>query len=486
MVLTLRMPESADFVMYWWEKAALAARSFAPAKGKGCRRFGLITTNSITMAFNRKVLETHLSDPKNPASLIFAIPDHPWVDAGDGAAVRIAMTVAEKGRDEGRLFTVATESKTADANEGRDVSLNMQRGTVFSNLQVGTDVSGSKKLQSNHQLGFMGVIPHGEGMVVSEETARKISPYDYVPNSILRPYSNGKQLIQGKLNRFVIDAFPMTEVELRKSAPAVYQWLSDTVKPFRAANRDQDLREKWWLHRRSNMDLRNAQKGLSRFIATIETSKHRTFSFLPGALLPDQKLRIIACEDAWILSVLSSRFHVLWAVASGGTLEDRPVYNHSVCFDPFPFPTPSEPLKARLRQLGEDLDAHRKRQQAQHPKLTLTAMYNVLEKLRAGERIEGKDSRSTKLALEFLVLTAARSGEVREARWEEFDLRAGLWIIPASRMKMAKAYDRGHDKRGISDPRGCPSPKNVGDDVLGTTPSRVDSAPSGPTQKRDN
>lgn len=41
--------------------------------------------------------------------------------------------------------------------------------------------------------------------------------------------------------------------------------------------------------------------------------------------------------------------------------------------------------------MGEELDAHRKRQQAAHPKLTLTNMYNVLEKLRAGERIEGKD-----------------------------------------------------------------------------------------------
>lgn len=41
--------------------------------------------------------------------------------------------------------------------------------------------------------------------------------------------------------------------------------------------------------------------------------------------------------------------------------------------------------------MGEELDAHRKAQQAAHPRLTLTALYNVLEKLRAGERIEGRD-----------------------------------------------------------------------------------------------
>jgi hypothetical protein len=62
-----------------------------------------------------------------------------------------------------------------------------------------------------------------------------------------------------------------------------------------------------------------------------------------------------------------------------------------VCFDPFPFPDPTETQKTHLRSVGEQLDAHRKAQQAAHPKLTLTAMYNVLEKLRAGQRIEGRD-----------------------------------------------------------------------------------------------
>jgi integrase len=38
-------------------------------------------------------------------------------------------------------------------------------------------------------------------------------------------------------------------------------------------------------------------------------------------------------------------------------------------------------------------------------------------------------------ALEFIVLTAARSGEVREARWDEIDLAARVWTIPGERMK---------------------------------------------------
>ncbi|WP_114966821.1 tyrosine-type recombinase/integrase [Alkalilacustris brevis] len=47
---------------------------------------------------------------------------------------------------------------------------------------------------------------------------------------------------------------------------------------------------------------------------------------------------------------------------------------------------------------------------------------------------------STKLALEFLILNAARSIEVREARWSEFDLTARLWEIPAARMKMKRPH----------------------------------------------
>lgn len=77
--------ENADFVMYWWHKAAALVRS-----GK-VRRFGLITTNSLRQSFNRRVVQPNLEG----MSLVFAIPDHPWVDAAGGAAVRIAMTVGK-------------------------------------------------------------------------------------------------------------------------------------------------------------------------------------------------------------------------------------------------------------------------------------------------------------------------------------------------------------------------------------------------------
>jgi integrase len=45
-----------------------------------------------------------------------------------------------------------------------------------------------------------------------------------------------------------------------------------------------------------------------------------------------------------------------------------------------------------------------------------------------------------RLATEFLILTAARSGEVRGTKWSEIGLEAGLWTVPASRMKVGKEH----------------------------------------------
>ncbi len=76
------VPDSADFVMYWWNHAAATVRA-----GQA-RRFGFITTNSLRQTFNRRVLEQHLVPPagETKLALSFAIADHPWVDSANGAA----------------------------------------------------------------------------------------------------------------------------------------------------------------------------------------------------------------------------------------------------------------------------------------------------------------------------------------------------------------------------------------------------------------
>lgn len=393
-----KMPQSADFVMFWWEKAALMARGWKPAtakaRAKGTRRLGLITTNSLRQTFNRKVLEPHLADPKTPLSLTFAIPDHPWVDAGDGAAVRIAMTVAAAGNRPGRLLTVTEEQKGATEAEGRPVTLSTELGKIFANLRIGADVAGAVPLKANERLGYRGMQLIGAGFIVTPAQARALG-LGTVPGleNHIREYRNGRDLTATPRGVMVIDLFGLTETEVRDRFPAVYQHVWDNVKPDRDQNNRDSYKRNWWIHGEPRKDMRPALKGLPRYIATVETTKHRSFQFLDAATLPDNMLIAIGTDDAAALSVLSSRFHVAWALTAGGRLGvgNDPRYNKSKCFNPFPFPTPTEAQKTRLRALGEELDAFRKAQQKAHPKLTLTQMYNVLEKLRAGEQIEGKD-----------------------------------------------------------------------------------------------
>lgn len=68
-----------------------------------------------------------------------------------------------------------------------------------------------------------------------------------------------------------------------------------------------------------------------------------------------------------------------------------------------------------------------------HPALPYSKMPSFMAKLR---QAVGSGAR----ALEFAILTAARSGEVRLATWDELDLDAALWTIPAERMKATREH----------------------------------------------
>ena len=372
------VPESADFVMYWWHIAADAVRN------GHAQQFGFITTNSLRQTFNRRVLEPHLNDAKKPLSLTFAIPDHPWVDGNDGAAVRIAMTVGMKGDNPGDLCHVISEEAETDAS--RAITLNRKTGKLFSNLAIGADVAGAITLKANESMSNRGVIPHGAGMVLTPEQVNQLEI-----DAPIRPYRNGRDIAGSPRGAYVIDCYGLQAEDIQLNFPKLYQWLLERVKPARDAHRDKDLREKWWLHRRNNEELRRSLNGLNRYIATGQVSKHRFFTFLDHSVLPDDKLIAIALSDSASLGVLSSKIHLLWAIASGATLEDRPVYNKNNCFEAFPFPALSDEQAAKIGQLAEQIDAHRKRQQAEHPTLTLTGMYNVMEKLRAGEELNAKE-----------------------------------------------------------------------------------------------
>jgi hypothetical protein len=120
--------------------------------------------------------------------------------------------------------------------------------------------------------------------------------------------------------------------------------------------------------------------------------------------LPDVRLVCFAIDEGFVLGALSSKIHLVWAAKTGATLEDRPTYITSRCFDPFPFPDANNIQKQTIRLIAEELDAHRKHVLTAHPHLTLTDLYNVLEKLRLGTKPDEFDERDHTIFDDGLVL----------------------------------------------------------------------------------
>ncbi len=376
------MNDSADFVMYWWDRAA----DILTRKKTRLVRFGFVTTNSITQVFQRRTIERFLT-AKTPLSLIYAINDHPWTKATkDAAAVRIAMTVAQAGKHEGVLEAVDEERDLYSDNP--HIVYGQLYGRINANLTMGTNVTLAMELLSNKGVGSRGVALHGQGFMVTPQVAAHLG-LGSVPDleKYIKPYINGRGLAHRSRRLMALDMHGLAVNEIRERFPSVYQHLLAKVKPERDLNNEEYRRQNWWLLGRKNTELRDAINSLSRYIATVETAKHRVFQFLAASILPDNKLICLALSDGYDLGVLHSRVHYRWYIANSakiGMYEGDAVYVKSRCFDPFPFPEAMPAQKIEICDIAEALDAHRKRVLAEHPHLTLTGLYNVLERLKAG------------------------------------------------------------------------------------------------------
>jgi hypothetical protein len=411
-----RVPASADFVMQWWDRAAHTLL----AENSPLIRFGFVTTNSITQEFNRRVIANYLApviaseakqstetgsprggsarddaNARDRLSLVMAIPDHPWTKATkDGAAVRIAMTVAERGDHDGELREV-TKEMWVDTDDP-SIELARTKASINADLTAGADVTKAAPLKANAGLSCNGMMLAGQGFKVEQSQAKALAAEEGRDTStVLRGYIGGSELLNGWRKQSVIDFCGMAEQEAREQYPILYQHVLRTVKPERDKSRDKTFKEKWWLFGRVRPELRSFIADLNRYVATTETSKHRIFQFVDSHVLPDHMVIAIGTNDAFHLGVLQSRMHLEWTLRTGGWLgfgnDNR--YSKSKTFDPFPFPDATPEQRERIAELAEELDATRKAALAETDKLTMTELYNLREKLRSGAPMDEKEQR---------------------------------------------------------------------------------------------
>lgn len=385
------VPKSADFVMHWWDRAA-AALVHPETR---LRRFGFVTTNSITQSFSRRVIEQRLADEGKPGlSLLLAIPDHPWTrSTKDAAAVRIAMTVAAPGQHKGRLIQIVGESGLE--TDMPQLAEQAVVGPINANLSVGVDVNDAKALQANAGICHDGVKLHGTGFNISHNEAALLG-LGRRPGLDLhvKPYRNGRDLAQVPRDRMLIDFFGLEESTVRLHFPEAYDHLLKTVKVARdlaaAKSRTKDLQDyakHWWLLGKSRPELRTALNALKRYIATVDTAAHRIFQMMDLSVVCDDGVVCIAMDDYYSFGVLSSNIHVNWAKANAGQLGQTLRYFKTKTFDPFPFPDATATQRAAIAAIAEELDLTRRVALEENAGLTMTGLYNLVAPLRAGQAL---------------------------------------------------------------------------------------------------
>ena len=254
-----KMPRSADLAMFFWWRAAQEVR-----RGR-TQRFGFITSNSIRQVFCRRVVAAAMEGAR-PLRLAFAIPDHPWSQGVGTAAVRIAMTVATQEDKPGRLLVVERETAAAVP----EVILAEAVGVINADLSAGDGLDNSRPLRANEGIGSRGMSLHGAGFIVSTETAEALG-LGRVPGleTHIRPYLNGRDMTGHSRSVMVIDLFGLTEEQVRRRFPAVFQHLLLRVRPEREQNARSTYRDAWWIFGEPRRNLRPALRDLSRYIDAV-------------------------------------------------------------------------------------------------------------------------------------------------------------------------------------------------------------------------
>jgi type II restriction/modification system DNA methylase subunit YeeA len=309
-----RVPGGADLVTYWFEKAR------AQIENELTLAAGLVSTNSIRGGANRKVLERIVETTR----IFEAWSDKEWVN--DGAAVRVSLLGF------GPIFPV-DRSNRLDGLEVASIHADLTAGE-------GLNLTQAKPLTENAKTAFQGITKGGAFDIPGEQARdwlRSPNPNSQPNAAVVRPWRNGMDVTQRSTDKWIVDFAEHSESEAALFE-APFSHVLQHVKPERDGNAEKNTREKYWLFKRSAADMKRAIGSLHRSIATPEVAKHRVFVWLAPNIVPDKNLIAIARADDTTFGILHSRFHELWSLRLGTSLEDRPRYTSSTTFETFPFP----------------------------------------------------------------------------------------------------------------------------------------------------
>lgn len=310
-----KVPGGADLVCYWfaaaWDKMAAGKLS----------RAGFVATNSIRGGANREVLKPIVDHGR----IFEAWSDEEWTV--EGAAVRVSLICFDSQHGKGAYL---------NGKQAKEVHPDLTGGGLGTNLTL------AKRLPENANICFEGMKKYGKFEVHGEQARAWLSlPLNVNGKSnseILFPWLIAIDVVRRPLDRWAIDFSDAKDLQSAAEFEAPFEHVKEHVYPVRQKTREKNAKEKWWLYQRSRPLLRNKLENLTRYIVTPIVAKHRIFAWLPATAKPSNLLDAIARDDDTSFGILHSKFHELWALRMGTSLEDRPRYTPSTTFETFPFP----------------------------------------------------------------------------------------------------------------------------------------------------
>lgn len=160
---------------------------------------------------------------------------------------------------------------------------------------------------------------------------------------VIFPYIGGDEVNDHPLHRhhrWVINFFDRS-LEAAMRWPDLVAIVRERVKPERDSQDRKALRERWWQYAEKRPGLVSAISGLPRVLVCpggTAASKYLSFAFLDSGMVYSQTLCVFATASLSAFCALQARPHEIWSRFFGSSLEDRPRYNSSACFETFPFP----------------------------------------------------------------------------------------------------------------------------------------------------
>ncbi|MEO6326745.1 MAG: type IIL restriction-modification enzyme MmeI [Thermoanaerobaculia bacterium] len=307
----------------------------------GCA--GLLATNTVAQGDTREISLEQLLD--RGCTIYRAAPNSKWPGQ---ANLQIAKLWLRKG---GWTGSVSLDDKT------------VERITAF--LTTSSRVVGKPKaLEVNKLVCFEGVKTQGMGFVVSPEEAKSLILRDPRNREVLDPYLNGEDLTSRpdqSPSRWVIN-FHDWPLERAEAYADVMRIVREKVKPERERVNDKGefvlrkpLPQRWWLHGEKRPGLYAAIATLERVLVVSRVSKYFAVAFAPAGWVYNERLNVFSWAMNAGLAFLQNAFHEEWMLCYGSTLETRPMYAPSDCFETFPFPRDA----SALEDIGSRYDVHR-------------------------------------------------------------------------------------------------------------------------------